>query len=143
MQVSELMSQPVIVTDPTATSREASRWLRDAKIGAMPVVDNDRVIGIVTDRDIVVRANTENLMPSNVAVSKVMSEGVYCCFEDDTVEEAARVMAKHQVRRLPVLSRDEELVGIVALADIARSGVKEAEVLALECISQPSDQPRR
>lgn len=146
MQVRELMSQPVIVVNPTTTSRDASRKLRDAKIGALPVVpvgDDAHVVGIITDRDIVVRAIAENRVPSNTAVSTVMSENVYCCFEDASVEEAARQMADHQVRRLPVLNRDEELVGIVALADIARSGVKEAEVLALEQISQPSDKPRR
>jgi CBS-domain-containing membrane protein len=73
----------------------------------------------------------------------VMSENVYCCFDDASVKEAAQLMAEHQVRRLPVLNHEDQLVGIVALADIARSGVKEAEVLALEQISQPSDRPRR
>jgi len=146
MQVRELMSQPVVVVNPTVTTRDASKRMRDEKIGAMPVVpvgDDVHVIGMITDRDIVVRANAENRLPSNTSVSTVMSENVYCCFDDASVEEAAQLMAEHQVRRLPVLNHEDQLVGIVALADIARSGVKEAEVLALEQISQPSDRPRR
>jgi CBS domain-containing protein len=72
-----------------------------------------------------------------------MSEGVYYCFEDDSLEDAARIMAEHQVRRLPVLNRDDRLVGIIAIADIARSGAKQAEEQAIEGVSQPSAQPRR
>ena len=135
MLVSDIMSHPVVVT----------KQLRDAHIGAMPVVpvgEADRPIGMVTDRDIVVRAVAENRLPSNAAVSSIMSEGVYSCFEDDTIADAAQIMAEHQVRRLPVLNRAERLVGIIALADLARSGVKEAEERAIEGISQPSRQPR-
>jgi CBS domain-containing protein len=120
--------------------------MRDKHIGSLPVVlagENDRVVGMVTDRDIVVRAVAENRLPSNAAVSSVMSEGVYYCFEDDSLEDAARIMAEHQVRRVPVLNRDQRLVGIVSLGDLARRGVKEAEVMAIEGVSQPSDRPRR
>jgi CBS domain-containing protein len=146
MQVAEIMSQPVVVTNVTTTSREVARRMRDLHIGAMPVVpvnEADRPVGMVTDRDIVVRAVAENRLPSNAAISTIMSEGVYTCFDDDSDEEAARIMAEHQVRRLPVLNRDERLVGIVAIADLARSGAKEAEERALEGVSQPSDRPRR
>ena len=72
-----------------------------------------------------------------------MSQGIYYCFEDDSLEEAARIMAEHQVRRLPVLNRAQQLFGIIAIADIARSGDKEAEEEAIEGVSEPSDQPRR
>jgi CBS domain-containing protein len=145
MQVRDLMSSPVHVTNLTTQSRDAARLMRDAHVGALPVVpvgETDRPVGMVTDRDIVVRAVAENRPPGNAAVSTVMSEGVYCCYDDDGVTDAARLMAEHQVRRLPVLNRGERMVGIVALADIARCGVKEAETLALENISQPSPQPR-
>jgi CBS domain-containing protein len=98
---------------------------------------------MVTDRDIVVRAVAEDRQPGSTAVSTVMSEGIYYCFDDNSLEEAARIMAEHQVRRLPVLNRDKRLVGIVALADLARSGDKQAEEQALEGVSQPSPQPRR
>jgi CBS domain-containing protein len=137
------MSQPVDVIDVSTTSRDAARRMRDEHIGALPVRKNDQLVGMVTDRDIVARAVAENRLPSNTAVSAVMSEGIFYCFEDDTLEEAARIMAEHQVRRLPVLSRDQRLVGILAIADLARSGAKQAEEQAIEGISQPSDQPRR
>lgn len=143
MQVHEVMSQPVDVINPSTTSRDAARRMRNENIGALPVQRNDQLVGIVTDRDIVARAVAENRLPSNTAVSEVMSEGVFYCFEDDSLEEAARLMAEHQVRRLPVLSRDQQLVGIVAIADIARRGAKQAEEEAIEGVSQPSDKPRR
>lgn len=143
MQVHEVMSQPVDVINPSTTSRDAARRMRNENIGALPVQRNDQLVGIVTDRDIVARAVAENRLPSNTAVSEVMSEGVFYCFEDDSLEEAARLMAEHQVRRLPVLSRDQRLVGIVAIADLARRGAKEAEEEAIEGVSQPSDKPRR
>jgi CBS domain-containing protein len=137
------MSQPVDVINPNTTSREAARRMRDENIGSLPVGENDQLIGMVTDRDIVARAVAENSLPSNTAVRTVMSEGIYYCFEDDTLEEAARIMAEHQVRRLPVLNRNQQLVGIIAVADIARTGDREAEDTAIEGVSQPSNQPRR
>ena len=146
MQIREMMSHPVHVTNLTTQSRDAARLMRDQHIGILPVVpvgENDRVVGMVTDRDIVVRAVAENRLPSNAAVSTVMSEGAYYCFEDDSPVDAARIMAEHQVRRLPVLNREQRLVGIISLGDLARRGVKEAEVMAIEGVSQPSDQPRR
>jgi CBS domain-containing protein len=143
MQVQEIMTQPVDTIDPSTTSREAARRMRDENIGALPVRENGELIGMVTDRDIVARAVAENSLPSNTAVSAVMSQGIYYCFEDDSLEEAARIMAEHQVRRLPVLNRAQQLFGIIAIADIARSGDKEAEEEAIEGVSEPSDQPRR
>ena len=143
MQVQEIMTQPVDTIDPSTTSREAARRMRDENIGALPVRENGELIGMVTDRDIVARAVAENSLPSSTAVSTVMSQGIYYCFEDDSLEEAARIMAEHQVRRLPVLNRARQLVGIIAIADIARSGDKEAEEEAIEGVSEPSDQPRR
>ena len=143
MQVREIMSQPVNVVHVTTTSRDAATRMRDLKIGALPVEEHGQLVGMVTDRDIVARAVAENRLPSNVAVSRIMSEGVYYCHDDDTLEEAARIMAEHQVRRLPVLSREQRLVGIVSLGDLARRGVKEAEVMAIEGVSKPSDKPRR
>jgi CBS domain-containing protein len=117
--------------------------MRDENIGSLPVGENGQLIGMVTDRDIVARAVAENSLPSNTAVRTVMSEGIYYCFEDDTLAEAARIMAEHQVRRLPVLNRNQQLVGVIAIADIARTGDREAEDRAIEGVSQPSDQPRR
>ena len=142
MKVKEAMHKGVDWVGPDTPVVELAKLMCEHDIGAIPIGENDHLIGMVTDRDIVVRAVAENRPPGNAAVSTVMSEGVYCCYDDDGVTDAARLMAEHQVRRLPVLNRGERMVGIVALADIARCGVKEAETLALENISQPSPQPR-
>ena len=143
MQVHQIMSQPVEVIDPSTTSREAARLMRDQNIGSLPVGEDGRLVGMVTDRDIVVGAVAENALPSNTAVGAIMSQGLYYCFEDDTLVEAANIMADHQVRRLPVLNRNQKLVGIIAIADIARTGYREAEDTAIEGVSQPSGQARR
>jgi CBS domain-containing protein len=142
MKVSEAMTPQVDIIDPNAAVRDAARRMRDDNVGALPVGENDRLIGMVTDRDIVVRAVAENRLGGTTSVRDVMSEHIYYCFEDDDLERAAEIMAEHQVRRLPVLNRQKRLVGIVALADLARQPA-EAAHQALEGVSQPSDQPRR
>src|SRR5688500_13816989 len=120
MRVNEAMTRGVEVVDPNTAVRDAARRMRDDNVGSLPVGENDRLIGMVTDRDIVVRSVAENRPPGNTAVREVMSEHVYYCYEDDDIEQAAQIMAEHQVRRLPVLNRNKRLVGIVALADLAR-----------------------
>lgn len=144
MKLQEIMTPNPDVIDPNASIREAAKRLRDDNVGALPVGENDRLIGMVTDRDIVVRgvADDERL-PNQTAVRDVMSERVFYCFEDDDTEAAAKCMAEHQVRRVPILNRDKRLVGIVALADLARSGDEESETRALEGVSEPSNEPRR
>jgi CBS domain-containing protein len=124
------------------TILEAARRMRANNIGALPVGENDRLIGIVTDRDIVVRAIAEDRSPSDITVREVMSEGVCYCFEDDDVARAGQVMAKNQVRRLPVIDRNKRLVGFVALADLGRSEHTAAQG-ALKGISEPTDKERR
>ena len=111
MQVQEMMSPPVDIITSSTTSCDAAKRMRDENIGCLPVSENDRLIGMVTDRDIVARAVAENVLPSNADVRTVMSEGVYHCFEGDSLEQAARIMAEHQVRRLPVLDSVEQLCG--------------------------------
>lgn len=138
MQVHEIMTPSVHIADPNMTIREASRWMRADNVGALPVGENDRLIGMVTDRDIVTRAVAEERSPGNTSVREVMSEGLCYCFEDDDVEGASQVMATHQVRRLPVLNRQKRLVGVVALADISRADDECAQE-ALKDISAPAD----
>jgi CBS domain-containing protein len=142
MQVQEIMRANVHMADPNMTIREAARRMRANNIGALPIGENDRLIGMVTDRDIVVRAIAENRSPANTTVREVMSEGVCYCFEDDDVARAAEVMAKCQVRRLPVVDRSKRLVGFVALADIGRSEDRAAQG-ALKGISEPTNKDRR
>jgi CBS domain-containing protein len=121
MQVQQIMSKEVHVADPNMTIRDVARRMRADNVGSMPVGENDRLIGMVTDRDIVMRAVAEERSPGNTTVREVMSEGVCYCFEDDDVEQAAQVMAQRQVRRLPVVNRNKRLVGFIALADLGRS----------------------
>jgi CBS domain-containing protein len=98
MQVQDIMHPDVYIVDPNMTIRDAARRMRANGIGALPVGENERLIGIVTDRDIVVRAIAEDRSPGDTTVREVMSEGVCYCFRDDDVAQAGQVMARHQVR---------------------------------------------
>lgn len=142
MRVQEIMTRGAEVIDPNMMIRDAAQRMRADNIGALPVGENDRLVGMVTDRDIAMRAVAENKAPGTTSVREVMSNHVYCCYEDTDVEEAASTMAEHQVHRLPVLNQDKRLVGIVALADLARSG-SDAVKTAVQGISEPTDRPRR
>jgi CBS domain-containing protein len=142
MRISEIMTTDPELIDPNASIRDAAKRMKNEDIGALPIGENDRLIGMVTDRDIAVRAVAEDRDPSSTTVRDVMSEKIYYCFEDDDIEEAARCMAENQVRRLPILNRDKRLVGIVSLADIAQTG-EECERVALEGVSEPSSEARR
>jgi CBS domain-containing protein len=142
MQVQEIMTRRAEIVDPNTTIRDAARLMRADNVGALPVGENDRLIGMVTDRDIVIRAVAEDRPAGSTIVRDAMSEHVYYCFEDDDVEKAAQLMAEHQVRRLPVLNRDKRLTGVVALADLGRAGTAAAK-RALEGVSEATDQPRR
>jgi CBS domain-containing protein len=142
MQVQQIMSKDVHIADPNMTIRDVARQMRADNIGSLPVGENDQLIGMVTDRDIVVRAVAEERSPGNTTVREVMSEGLCYCFEDDDVEQAAQVMVQHQVRRLPVVDRNKRLVGVVALADLGRSEDEPAKD-ALKGISEPTDKERR
>lgn len=141
MQVNEVMSRKVDLVNPGMKIREAATFMRDDNIGALPVGENDRLVGMITDRDIAVRAVAEGKSPTTT-IGKIMSEKVYYCFEDNDVAEAGRLMAKHQVRRLPVLNREKRLVGIVAMADLARKD-GEATNEAIRGVSEETDLPRR
>ena len=141
MQVQEIMSRDVTLIDPN-TIRDAAKKMRADDIGALPVGENDRLIGMVTDRDITMRAVAEDRAPNTTSVREVMSEWVHYCFDDDNVQKAADVMAEHQVRRLPVLNREKRLVGVVALADLGR-GKPDAARSALQGASEPTGKARR
>jgi CBS domain-containing protein len=142
MRISEIMTRDPELIDPNSSIRDAARRMKNEDIGALPIGENDRLIGMVTDRDIAVRAVAEDRDPSSTTVRDVMSERIYYCFEDDDIESAARCMAENRVRRLPILNRDKRLTGIVSLADIAQTG-EECERVALEGVSEPSSEARR
>ena len=137
-KLKDLMSRDVKVISPDMSIREAATQMRDGDFGMLPVGENDRMIGTITDRDIAIRAVAEG-KDTGTKVRDVMSDGISWAYEDDSVEAAARIMSEHQVRRLPVVDRDKRLVGIVALGDFA---VESSEIRpaaeALSEISKPS-----
>jgi CBS domain-containing protein len=121
MQVSEIMSRNVKVASPTDTLQQAARWMAELDAGSLPVGENDRLVGMITDRDIAIRGDAAGCDPARTPIRKVMSNSsVKYCFEDDDVDTIAQNMAELQVRRLPVVNRDKRLVGIVSLGDISR-----------------------
>lgn len=117
-KIQDLMSRDVQVIGPDATIAEAARSMRDGDFGMMPVGENDRMIGVISDRDIAVRAVAEGL-DGNAKVRDVMSDGVRWAYDDEPVERAVEIMSEHQVRRLPIVNREKRLVGILALGDLA------------------------
>jgi CBS domain-containing protein len=119
MQLKDIMTRDPVVINPETKLKEAARKMRDLDSGVMPVGENDRLVGMLTDRDITVRATAEGKDPNGTSVREVMTTEVVYCFEDDNVRDAAKKMEEHQIRRLIVLNRDKRLVGIVALGDIA------------------------
>ena len=119
MQIAEIMTRDVQLASPKQTVQEAARLMADLDVGAIPVADNDRLVGMLTDRDICVRAVAAGKNPKQCKVVEVMSAEVKYVFEDETTEDLARNMSTLQVRRMPVLDRDKRLVGIVSLGDLA------------------------
>ncbi len=117
-QLKDLMSRDVKVISSDMTIGDAAKKMRDGDFGMMPVGEEDRMIGTISDRDIAIRAVAEG-KDGRTKVRDVMSEGIIWVYEDDSVEQAATMMSKHQVRRFPVVNRDKRLVGIVALGDVA------------------------
>jgi CBS domain-containing protein len=137
MQLREIMTADVQLADPAMKLKDAAALMRDGDFGLLPVGENDRLVGTITDRDITVRAVAEGKDPNTATVREAMSEGIRYCFEDQGADEAAELMSEEQIRRLPVLNRDKRLVGIVALADLATT-VQTAEPAgkALSGVSQ-------
>lgn len=137
MKIAECMTAEVGTVTPDQPIREAAQFMLRADAGAMPVGEGDRLVGMVTDRDIAVRGVAAGRGP-DTPVRDVMTDEVIYCFDDDEVEAVALKMSDRQVRRMPVLSReDEKLVGIVSLGDISRSEQSEAASVALDGITDP------
>jgi CBS domain-containing protein len=128
MLVSEIMSRDVKIAAPGDPLVKAAKMMAESDVGFLPVGENDRLVGMVTDRDITVRAVAKGRAPSDCTVRDVMTSDVKYVFEDDDTEDVARNMADLQVRRLPVLNRDKRLVGIVSLGDLATRGDDSAAI---------------
>jgi CBS domain-containing protein len=130
------------VIPPDASVREAAAKMKELDVGAIPVCDGQKLSGLLTDRDITVRAVAEGRDPSAVRVSEVMSSEIAYCFEDETIEQAAKLMESKQIRRLPILDRNKQLAGIISLGDISvrteASRQKDLAADALQEISEPA-----
>ncbi len=136
MKVKQAMTSEVRVASPDQTIREAAQLMAELDAGALPVAENDRLVGMITDRDIAVRAVAEGL-PADTPVSEIMSHEVLYCFEDQALDDVARNMGQVQVRRLPVVNRDKRLVGIVSFADLARTEQPTTVGRAVSHVSEP------
>jgi CBS domain-containing protein len=136
MKVSEVMTREVQTVSPDQPAQDAASFMLQANAGAIPVIDGERLIGMITDRDIAVRGVAKGHGP-DTPVRELMSNDIVCAQEDDNVEDVATKMSEAQVRRLPVIDQDQRLCGIVSLGDLARETNSEIAHEALEGVSQP------
>ena len=139
MRVKDVMTPQAEVASPDQTVEDAAVIMKTLDIGVLPVSDEEGLVGILTDRDIVMRVLGEKRDPKAVRVGEAMTPNIVSCFEDDDLNKVATLFADHQIRRLPVLNSERELVGIVSLGDLAVRGEdRQQSTAALEEVSQPS-----
>ena len=120
MKVGEVMTRDVVLIAPSDTICDAARKMAECDAGALPVGENDRLVGVITDRDIAIRAVAQGKAPTT-KVRDIMSEEVLYCYDDQDLEEVAQNMSEMKIRRLPVVNREKRLVGIISLGDLARN----------------------
>jgi CBS domain-containing protein len=138
MKLNEIMSKDVQVIHPDETLQIAAQKMRDHDIGFLPVCEGDRLVGVVTDRDLALRGIAAGVNSKAMLGRDLMTSPIIYCFDDQDVDEAANLMEKHQIRRVAVLSRDEKrLVGVVSLGDIANNATKEMSAEVLQSVSEP------
>jgi CBS domain-containing protein len=139
MQVSEIMTTDFEMIDSTNSLTQAAEKMKSLNVGFLPVKEGTRLVGLITDRDIVIRGLAEGKNPGATQVKDIISSRILYCFDDDSVEEAARLMEDNQVRRLIVVNHDQVPVGVVSLGDIAvRAGQESLSGEILERVSEPA-----
>ena len=138
MQVSQILTREVETIGPDTSVKEAAQRMRSMDVGSLPVCDGRRLLGMVTDRDITIRITAEGRDAASTPVQEAMTPSVDFVFEDQDVQDAARIMKDRQIRRLPVLSRDKQLVGILSLGDLSQTGDDRASGDTLQKISEPN-----
>jgi CBS domain-containing protein len=143
MEIREVMTQGVEVVRPNETVKDAAKKMKQLNIGSLPVCNGNRLEGVITDRDIAVRLVAEGLSPAKTKIRAIMSSGVTCCFVDQSVEEAVTTMETHAIRRLPILNKEKELVGMLSLGDVSvrTAGSEDADLAdeGLRKVSAPSE----
>lgn len=138
-QIRDVMTSEIKTISPTDTAQQAASFMLSADTGSIPVVEDNRVIGMITDRDIAIRAVADGKGP-DCQVRDLMSSDPVCARIDDDVESVAQRMAEAQVRRLPVLDQQDQLIGMVSLGDLSREGKQQAASEALEGVSAATGQ---
>src|SRR5207247_3395456 len=121
MKTQEIMTRKVQLAEPTLPIAKAAQKMRDLNIGFLPICENDKLIGTLTDRDITIQSVAQGRDPRLASVREIMSQQVFYCYEDDDIEHAAEHMKEREVRRLVILNREKRLVGVLSLGDIARA----------------------
>ena len=142
MKVSEVMTREVQTIQPDQPVQDAANFMLSADAGSLPVTDGERLIGMITDRDIAVRGIAKGYGP-DTPVRELMTNDLVIARVDDDVEEVATKMSEAQVRRLPVIDQDERLCGIVSLGDLSRETDSDCATEALEGVSQPGGEHRQ
>jgi CBS domain-containing protein len=143
MHIHDIMTRDVEVIRPDASVQEAAKKMDELNVGPLPVCDGDRLVGVLTDRDIVVRGAAAGMNPTTTPVRDVMTREVVTCTEHADVDDAARIMEVNQIRRLMILNDDQKLVGIVSLGDLAvQTGDEELAGETLQQISEPAEPDR-
>jgi len=144
MRIKDLMSSDVEVIRPATTVADVAELMKTLDLGVMPICVGGRLIGMLTDRDIVVRGTADGFHPETMSAREVMTPEVIYCFEDQEVAEVGRIMKEKQIRRLPVLNREKQLVGIISLGDLAGGGGdKKLAGETLQEISEPGGPKQR
>lgn len=142
MKLREIMSDNVEVIHPDDTLQTAAEKMRDRDIGFLPVCDGERLIGVLTDRDLITRALADGLeVKAMLGRDLVTSPAIYC-FDDQSVDEAAKLMHDNQIRRLVVLSRDKQMVGVISLGDLAMTADDKLSGDVLQSVSEPMSASR-
>jgi len=137
MKLREIMSDNVEVIHPDDTLQTAAEKMRDRDIGFLPVCDGDRLIGVLTDRDLITRALADGLESKAILGRDLVTSPAIYCFDDQSVEEAAKLMHDNQIRRLVVLSRDKQMVGVISLGDLAMTASDKLTGDVLQSVSEP------
>lgn len=133
MNVRDIMCTDVTIIKPDTTLREAAKHMKDCECGYLPVGENDRLTGAVTDRDIIVRGVAEGHNPDDTTVGTVMTQKIQYCFENDDVKDAAEKMKEQQIRRLVVLNDAKRITGVITIGDIARVSKDDSLTGNIEC----------
>ena len=139
MKITEILTPNPQCISPDTTLTAAAQKMKSLDVGMLPICENDRLVGTITDRDITIRSVASGADPNTAMVRDAMTRDIVYCFDDEDVEDAAELMEQKQIRRLPVLSRNKRLIGIVSLGDLAvRTQREKLAGEVLERVSEPA-----